>query len=64
MKSGDGYELHFCTVKREKNMNVHLWYRWFLNKDFLKTLRDFGRLPLEMSVDKLMYNMKERDDFK
>ena len=45
-------------------MNVHSWYRWFLNKDFFKTLRDFGRLPLEMSVDKLMQDMKERDEFK
>ena len=62
MKGGDGYELHFCIVRREKGTTVNSWYRWFLGKDFFKTLRNYGRLPLEMSVDKLMDNMKERDN--
>ena len=62
MKSGDGYELHFCTVKQEKGTTVNSWYRWFLGQDFFKTLKNYGRLPLEMNFDKLMITMKKKDD--
>jgi hypothetical protein len=48
-------------VKNEKGTTVNSWYRWFLGQDFFKTLKDYGRLPLEMSVDKLMTKMKESD---
>ena len=63
LKTGNGYELHFCTKSQQKGSAVHSWYRWFLGSDFFKTLRNYGRLPLELDVDKLMTNMKERDEF-
>jgi hypothetical protein len=57
LKCGDGYEFHFCIVKQEKGTTVNSWYRWFLGQDFIKTLKKYGRLPLEMNVDKLMLKM-------
>ena len=62
LKGGDGYELHFCTVKQEKGTTVHSWYRWFLGQDFFKTLKNYSRLPLEMNFDKLMKTMKHKDE--
>ena len=62
MKGGDGYELHFCTVKQEKGTTVNSWYRWFLGQDFFKTLKNYGRLPLEMNFETLMITMKEKDE--
>ena len=44
------------------NGSIQSWYRWFIGKDFIETLKEYGRLPLEMTVEKLMNNMKERDD--
>ena len=41
---------------------MNSWYRWFLGRDFFDTLKNFGRLPLEMNVDKLMTTMKEKDE--
>ena len=64
LKSGDGYELHFCIVKQEKGTTVHSWYRWFLDQDFFSTLNTYGKLPLEMDVKKLMDTIKDREDFK
>ena len=61
LKCGDGYELHFCTFKQEKGTNVISWYRWFLGKDFFKMLDDFGRLPLEMSLNDVMQKLKESE---
>ena len=61
LKSGNGYELHFCTVKHEKGTAVHSWYRWFLGEDFIITLKNFGKLPLEMNFDKLMTAMRQKD---
>jgi len=54
LECGDGYEYHFCTVNQEKGTTVNSWYRWFLGQDFIKTLNEYGRLPLEMDVKKLM----------
>ena len=62
IESGDGYELHFCTSKREKGSIIHSWYRWYLGKDFFQTLEKFDRLPLEMNIEKLMKTMKQKDD--
>ena len=42
---------------------MNSWYRWYLGPDFFKMLREYGRLPLEMDIEKLMDNMKERDTF-
>ena len=61
LECGDGYEFHFCIVNQEKGTTVNSWYRWFLGKDFINTLNKYGRLPLEMNVDKLMTTMKESD---
>ena len=61
LKSSDGYELHFCTVTQKKGTILNSWYRWYLGPDFFKMLRKYGRLPLEMSIEKIMDNMKERD---
>jgi len=41
---------------------VNSWYRWFLGQDFFDTLKNYGRLPLEMNVDKLMTTMKDREE--
>ena len=54
LKCGDGYELHFCTVKHEKGTTINSWYRWYIGQDFLYLLNKYGRLPLEMSVEKLI----------
>ena len=56
--------MHFCKKKRDKGSTVVAWYRWNLSKDFFTTLNTYGRLPLEMNVNKLMDSMKQRDDFK
>ena len=48
-------------MNQEKGTTVNSWYRWFLGQDFIKTLNKYGRLPLEMNVDKLMTKMKESD---
>ena len=64
LKCGDGYELHFCTVKQQKGSTVHSWYRWYLGPDFFKTLKKYGGLPLEFDVEKLMTTIKERDELK
>ena len=64
LKCGEGYELHFCIVKQEKGTTVNSWYRWFLGKDFFKMLRNYGGLPLEMDVDKLMAAIKEQNEMK
>ena len=61
LKCGDGYELHFCTVKQQKGSTVHSWYRWYLGPDFFKLLKKYGGLPLEFDVEKLMTTIKERD---
>jgi hypothetical protein len=61
LECGDGYEFHFCIVNQEKGTTVNSWYRWFLGKDFINTLKKYGRLPLEMNFDKLMTKMKESD---
>ena len=62
MKRETGYELHFCTKRREKGSTIVSWYRWNLGPDFFKSLKTYGRLPLEMDVNKLMDTMKQRDD--
>ena len=54
LKFGDGYELHFCTVKHEKGVTINSWYRWYIGQDFLYMLNKYGRLPLEMTVEKLI----------
>ena len=59
-----GYELHFCTKRRDKGSTIVTWHRWNLGQDFFNTLNTYGRLPLEMNVKKLMVNMKQRDAFK
>ena len=41
---------------------MNSWYRWFLGQDFFKTLKNYGRLPLEMDFDNLMKYMKEKDE--
>ena len=41
---------------------MNSWYRWLLGQDFFKTLKNYGRLPLEMDFDKLMTTMKDKDD--
>ena len=41
---------------------MNSWYRWFLGQDLFKTLKKYGRLPLEMNFDKLMTTMKEKDE--
>ena len=64
MKCEDGYELHFCTKRRDKGSTIVSWYRWNLGPDFFKTLKTYGRLPLDMDVEKLMDTMKQRDDYK
>jgi hypothetical protein len=56
-----GYELHFCTKKRDKGRTTVSWYRWNLGQDFFNTHNTYGRLPLEMDVKKLMNNMQQRD---
>ena len=61
LESGEGYELHFCTSKREKGTIIHSWYRWYLGKDFFQILKKFDRLPLEMDIEKLMDTMKHKD---
>ena len=30
LESGNGYELHFCTVQQKKGSILHSWYRWYL----------------------------------
>ena len=49
-------------MKQEKGTTVNSWYRWFFGQDFIETLNKFGRLPLEMNINKLMTTMKEKDD--
>jgi hypothetical protein len=63
LKCEDGYELHFCTKRREKGSIVVSWHRWNLASDFFNTLKTYGRLPLDMNVEELMETMKQRDDF-
>jgi hypothetical protein len=58
-----GYELHFCTKRRDKGKTIVCWYRWNVNQDFFDILNTYDRLPLEMDVTKLMDKMKQRDDF-
>ena len=62
LKRETGYELHFCTKRIDKGSTVVSWYRWNLGPDFFKTLKTYGRLPLDMNVKKLMDTMKQRDD--
>ena len=62
LKCGDGYELHFCTVKQQKGSTVQSWYRWYLGPDFFKTLKNYGGLPLEFDVDKLMTTINQKND--
>ena len=50
-------------MKHYKGTTVNSWYRWYLGPDFFKMLRHYGRLPLEMNIDKLMKIMEERDNF-
>ena len=64
LKCEIGYELHFCTKRRDKGSTIVCWYRWNLNQDFFDILSTYGRLPLQMNVKNLMDNMKERDDYK
>ena len=64
LKCSDGYELHFCTKERKTDITLNTWYRWYLGKDFIKTLVNHGRLPLDMSLEDLMVTMKERNDLK
>ena len=64
LKYETGYELHFCTKRRDKGRTIVSWYRWNLGQDFFDTLNTYERLPLEMDVKKLMDNMKQRDVYK
>ena len=64
LKCETGYELHFCTKKRDKGRTTVSWYRWNLGQDFFNILNTYGRLPLEMDVKKLMNNMQQRDVYK
>jgi hypothetical protein len=62
MKREDGIELHFCTKQRDKEGTIYTWCRWNIGKYFLDTLRVYGRLPLELNVEKLMRNIKKIED--
>ena len=43
---------------------LHTWYRWNLGNDFLLMLNKFGRLPLELPIDKLINSLNLKKDFK
>ena len=58
LKRETGYELHFCTKRRDKGSTVVSRYRWNLGPDFFKTLKTYKRLPLDMDIEKLMGTMK------
>ena len=62
LKCSAGYELHFCTKRREQGSTIVAWYRWNIGHDFFNILNTHGRLPLEMNIDKLMSTFKERED--
>lgn len=64
MKCETGYELHFCTKRRDKDSTIVSWFRWNLGPDFFKTLNTYGRLPLDMNIKKLMDSMEQRDVLK
>ena len=62
IKREDGIELHFCTKQRDKEGTIYSWYRWNIGKYLLDTLRVYGRLPLELNIEKLMRNIKKIED--
>ena len=42
LKRETGYELHFCTKRREKGSTIVSWYRWNLGPDLFNTLNTYG----------------------
>ena len=53
LKSGGGYELHFCTTVRERGKVMQTWYNWFFGSDISNTLVKHKYLPLGHDINSL-----------
>ena len=58
LKCSGGYELHFCTLTREKSKMkskmLQSWYNWFLGPDVIENLLKHRGLPLSLNIDTMM----------
>ena len=64
LPSENGYDLHFCTKKYEANNFIHTWNRWNLGKDVLLMLNEHRKLPLELSVEKILARFNQKSCIK
>ena len=47
-RGNDIFDMDFCTTRLNKDqMYEYYWYQMRFNADFVKMLRDYGRLPIE-----------------
>ena len=54
--------MDFCTTRRNKdNQLEYSWYQMRFNSDFVRMLKDYGRMPLK-SIRECMDVVKENEE--